>query len=283
MSSKARNSSPRKSAPELLQARSGAHKKLARAYDWLREHSPELLGGVAVVAGTASGWFGGGEALGWGLLGLTLVLTVASGVLTARRTQHIATLAHETEALERESAREKEALRTLLRHNAVRFLKDSGYWAHGTCRLSVYGHVDDRFFLICRVSNDPSKERPGRAWYPDNQGQIRVAWEKGVVDESGWQKDTARKKAIESGMPESVANQLTMFPRGMVGVRVDSGLGEKTGLILLESDKPHELDEALDRMASSPVFKMLLDAVAATEAVFEPLSQPAVRVGDPEG
>lgn len=272
MSNKERNSSRHETSEDIRGAQRRAHGKLIRCYNWLREYRAELVGALAVVCGTASGWFTWSEVLGRTLLVATAVLTLVAALLVTQRSRRVSVLIEQIDTLEHESFGEKEALRELLRRSARRFLEESDYWNAGTCRLSIYGHVDDRFFLICRVSNDPAKAKPGRAWYPDDQGQISVVWGKTAVDESGWQKGTALKKAIESGMAEDVAKNLTMYPRSMTGRRVDNLKGEGTGIVLLESTEPHELDEALDKMTASAVYATLADSVAASENVFEPLA-----------
>lgn len=273
MNSREPSSFRRKSAKEIRGGRKRAHDRLIRGYDWFSDYAAELVGAFAVAAGTTSGWVSWSHPLAKLLLVATFVLTLVAALLAVQRSHRISTLSDEVKNLEIESNREKEALRDLLERAARRFLEEAGYWDSGTCRLSIYGHVDDRFFLICRVSRNPALAKPGRAWYPDDQGQIQVIWEKTAVDESGWQRQTAQKKAIESGMPEDVAKNLTMHPRGMTGQRVDNHMGEETGIILLESREPHELDDAMDKMNESVVYQTLADSVAASENVFEPLSQ----------
>lgn len=258
---------------ELARSRERRHKSamvVTRVADFFRDHSPEVLAALALIAGTASGWHFSSMGSSFGLLLLAAALTLVAGVQAHRRAKKISQLEDFASSLQEEASKERETVRQVLEVVAIQFLKEQGYWEGSTARLSVYGHVEKRFFLICRVSNNPSLAQRHRPSYPDDQGHIGMVWRKQKVLELGLQKATAHKKALELGMPEQVLKGLSMIPRGMAGHRIDVG-DVPVGIVLIESELPHEIDDALDQMEASRVYKVLSRMVGSLENLFEPL------------
>lgn len=142
-------------------------------------------------------------------------------------------------------------------------------------RVSVYRHKDDHFILLSRQSLSPVLKSRGRGRYPDTEGLIGRAWEKGegvVVDlpenRDAWERMCVAEYDME---PKSVSG-IAMQSKSLVGKRFDSDVRPKSpvGLIVIESTKKRGVNgTTLDELRSSPVYplleQVLIEAVACLD------------------
>lgn len=244
---------------------------MTRGADWVRDHRAELASAVSIVTGAASGWAFGHAFWFWSVAPIFAGATVLWVVFSVNDRRALSSLTEQLEEADVEAGTSREAVRGLLAGLGRSFMEEAQIWDSSTCRLSIYGHVDNQFFLISRVSANPKLESKGRFTYPDDEGHISVIWEKGSLLEKGWRESTSRKRAIEQGIPETVVEKLTMLPRGLSGKRIEGHDGSPVGVVLLESTDPHALDDTLDYMDASRVFSALEETVVRLEDSFEPL------------
>ena len=233
MKSKEQNSFLLNAGRKYQHDRRRAHSALTRGADWLRDHRVELASATSVVTGAASGWTFRDSLWFWLFAPLFVITTILWVVFSVRDRRALSSLTEQLEEADAEARTNKEAVRVLLAGLGRSFMEEAGIWNSSTCRMSIYGHVDNQFFLISRVSANPTLESKGRYTYPDDQGHISVVWEKGSLLEKGWRDATSRKRAIERGMPENVVEKLTMLPRGLSGKRIEGHEGSPVGVVLL--------------------------------------------------
>lgn len=101
-----------------------------------------------------------------------------------------------------------------------------------------------------------------RTTYPDDEGLIAMAWEKGPAvvtdlpsDRSHWNSHNIDRY----GMSEASVTHLTMQSRSLVGLRLDApGPSRPVGLVVLESLTPRGAHGRIaDELASSDTYDLL--------------------------
>lgn len=264
---------------KILQNRQNRKEKAHKIAELWTAYSSEIFAGLSVLTGGLSGWFGHVLWAGIPLVIAALAFAISAGVLAHKRERTSEVLAAGIERYRSELEREKETLQKILRGVGRNLLDELGIWSDGTCRLSLYGHVGEVFYLILRISSNPELQKAGRPTYPDNQGSLALLWKKAQLDQSSQNKESAKKKAIKHGIPKEVVDNLTMYPRRMVGIRIENDSRESVGIALLESESPQELDNALDEMGSSTTFETVVAIVSAAEHIFEPMGMHVRKQG----
>lgn len=162
-----------------------------------------------------------------------------------------------TRALERSTS-----LNTIL-DSALRVLMSDLSVDFASARVSVYRHLDDSFILLARVSQSLGLEKVGRARYPDSQGVIGLAWDRGANSRtmlpegrSEWNDECVKSYEMDS----VTAAELTMHARSIVGRRVDTIAvhPRPIGLIIIESLRARGVEGAtLDELDRSPIYPLL--------------------------
>lgn len=115
-------------------------------------------------------------------------------------------------------------------------------------RISLYIEVDEYFQLVSRYSRDPELTKPGRAFYPKNQGFINVAWreQEFFIDDlpdpdEDWDgyKEAIPKKA---SVPEATLAQIRMKSQTYFACAVADAKEERhKGVLIIEANCPRAL------------------------------------------
>lgn len=224
-----------------------------------------IAGGLAISAKHAV-WM-------WLLIGVAVIITIASAVWAVKEEARISHLRNAIEKKDCLIASEREALRRSLESMSQRLLQELGLWTEH-CRLSIYGHEERHLFLLTRVSNNPTLKTQGRPKYPDTQGYIGLVWKRGKFLQRWRGRDSAFEFALKNGFTREEAEELSMIPLSVAGMRVN-GVRDHIGVVLLESERKADLgDEVYSQLLDSAVFWDIHDMVCAAEEIFEPISQP---------
>lgn len=109
-------------------------------------------------------------------------------------------------------------------------------------RISLYIHRGNSFFRLSRFSRNPNYNRTGRKLYPEDEGCLADAWERGasvvqLPDPKNWEE---YKKELEDkhNIDGDVADKLTMKSRSYVGIRLtDPRTNAHRGVVVFESTK----------------------------------------------
>lgn len=175
----------------------------------------------------------------------------------------------------RERARERAAtLRSILEAGVVALMNELKV-DFTDARVSVYRHKDDHFILLARHSESPILESKGRGRYPDTEGLIGVAWEKGeglVVDLPDDRGEWERACVQEYRVDASGIGGIAMQSKSLLGKRFDAAgpPRRRIGLIVIESIKKRGVNgSTLDELRSSPIYSLLeqvlIEAVACLD------------------
>jgi len=129
-------------------------------------------------------------------------------------------------------------------------------------RASVYRHGEGEFIMLARASTSQLLKRPGRGRYPDNEGIIGEAWDRGAAlafelpsTEARWRSKCTR----DWGMSEESVAGIKMMSRSLVGVRIDAdgSTRDPVGLIVVESLDPLGISgEQADAITTLPSWEL---------------------------
>lgn len=106
-------------------------------------------------------------------------------------------------------------------------------------RITLYCHdaKNCRFVPVARVAGDPTFEEMGRSSYPNDQGVISFAWQKGVAKFKSNSKNSDEwvdEMINFFGFDRKVAENLKMQSRSMLAIRLDHH-GKHVGVTVIES------------------------------------------------
>lgn len=116
-------------------------------------------------------------------------------------------------------------------------------------RVSVYRHTGSGFSLVSRCSIQPAYRRKGRTVYPDDQGVIGLAWERGDAELDGLPDCAADSHAYflalqQQGIERATAESMAMKSRHLIGIALlDSRKKARIGVLIAESTRPKDLDK----------------------------------------
>lgn len=248
------------------------HTRLVRFYNWLSDNSASITQGAAAVAGLVTGALGVvSTSWMWVALALTVVLGVVAFFLGRRDERRLSVLCDEIEKQSAILEGERSALRGGLQRMAERLLKSQDLWTRD-CRISIYGHQGEYFYLIARASSNPKFAKAHRQRYLDTTGYISKIWFDTEYFRCFKGRPSYEKFSMENGYtPESLAT-LSMDPLSVCGIRLDVSR-KKAGVLLIESEKKNGFDVGVnDRLRTSLSCLDIADTVEASEKVFEHLS-----------
>ncbi|PBI87610.1 hypothetical protein BKP42_61740 [Rhodococcus erythropolis] len=167
------------------------------------------------------------------------VCVVVGTLCASRQNPSYASLLRRHKELADESLQRADVVKDLLRLILADISRELDIGPDG--RSSVYVH-DARAFVMCaRHSADPTLERPGRGFYPEDQGVIGMAWQSGsrvvtLPDPSTpeYMSDLTGKYGFDT----EAAGKLTMTPRSILAIRypVEPTL-PPLGVLVIESSK----------------------------------------------
>lgn len=170
----------------------------------------------------------------------------------------------EREAQSRQRAADRSSSLLTILDTALRALMDELTDIDFTqARISIYRHRGDHFVPLARVSKSPRLQARGRSEYPENQGAIGRAWDKGAFKATNLpeKRDDWMQNCIdEFGMDESTAATLQMQSRSIVCHRLDTSTPPTSGIgvLVVESLKARGVDgKTLDTLLASPLFPLL--------------------------
>lgn len=212
-----------------------------------------------LLAGDLFGRADGSPSTGGAIVGVFLLLFAIAGVivltLTAeRRQQRITDLLEEN----RQLRSMVEGLGSGLFSIADMEIREAaGHLAFGDIesqaeRITIYAH-DPReqcFIEIARFSENPvyKKKSTNRVTYPDAQGCISLAWQRGIYfakdypdpvqDLEGWVGRCGR-----DGVPDELARRFNMKSRLYFGFRVNALDREPLAVVIVESTDPDRYTE----------------------------------------
>ncbi|MEJ5096028.1 MULTISPECIES: hypothetical protein [Sphingomonas] len=112
-------------------------------------------------------------------------------------------------------------------------------------RASLYVHDgNSHFVLIGRYSPNPVLRKPGRPFYPDDQGCIAKGWQQGWSFENtlGNGANYTRNTEARYGIPTADIVRFAMKSKLLGAHRVDSN-GEPIAVVLVESMRQDRFDE----------------------------------------
>lgn len=197
-------------------------------------------------------------ALFWSGVGTSLVGLVVQVV----RGPRYARLIRDERLAKARSAARSQSLVSILDAALRTFLEDLGVDTT-TTRASVYRHRDGSFFLLARVSSSQALERRGRERYPDDQGAIGKAWDKGVSIVIDLPEDRAqwnRANEQDYGMDPMQVASIAMQARSLLGFRLELPAvpPERVGVLVVESLRPRGVNGATaDAIAALPSYLLI--------------------------
>lgn len=126
-------------------------------------------------------------------------------------------------------------------------------------RVTLYRHDANQFIMFARYSPNPEYEKPGRGYYPDDQGCIASAWRHGRTEETIVADPTVDPEGYVSeqkdrfGIPKGVTRALNMKSRQFLGLRIVDLEGRSAGVLVFESTNEASLpvgviEQALDEI-----------------------------------
>lgn len=257
---------------------------MTRAGMFLDEWFPEIFLSVPAFAGIIASVFpettftvGNAEIrLGIACLAISIIFYVTGGYHSTKKHKRISALKASEAELRETTQKYRTDTQELLQDNLRDLARDCGlnsgdYACATTVRISVYCHDANnrRFIPIARISGDPEFEKPGRPYYPDDQGILREAWRReffkyvaSVDDDDHW----AREQAELFNIPTGVAQSISMKAKSVVAWRIEHH-ETKIGVVVIESTNKHTSDSALTNKVEA-------------SAHFPPLQRALYRVNE---
>lgn len=116
-------------------------------------------------------------------------------------------------------------------------------------RISIYIHDNEnQVFIPCgRYSQNAVLARPGRTYYPENEGCISKGWENGWHFDNSFPITNGKRRQYESanyGLDEWVVARMRMQSNLYAVLRLDNSMGEYLAVLVVESTSADRFDEA---------------------------------------
>jgi len=225
--------------------------------DHLRASFPDWNGAIDILA---SPW--------WvPVFFTTVAISLIGAIIAARQKKNSTRLRSELDAAENQLSEIANLIRPLFDGVLLNVSKRLGFEQDDQARLTVYLHrPDSTGFVPCgRYSPNPKARKPGRPWYPEDQGCIAAGWQNGWhFDNQIPQRLGPRKRYHQEtyGIPEGVYDQLKMKPRLFAVRRIDDHAGNGVGVLVLEATQVDRFKEASSRRILAEVsvhFAVLLN------------------------
>lgn len=159
------------------------------------------------------------------------------------------------------------ALQEVLRSNLEALMEDL-HVDMSKVRVSVYRHNDNCFILLARFSHSMTLNEPGRKSYPDSEGIIGLAWDKGKAvvvdlpeDRAEWEADCREKW----GMTQESLEKIKMRSRCLVGQRIERVQDRAPmGVLIIEGlDARGVRGATLDALPGASNYRVLQSALQA--------------------
>ncbi|MFJ4163963.1 hypothetical protein ACIPY5_00235 [Microbacterium sp. NPDC089698] len=143
-------------------------------------------------------------------------------------------------------------------------------------RISIYCHVDGKFVMLARFSENAHLQEPGRGIYPGRRGVIGEAWERGKSIRRDWPADRDEWNAFqvrEYGFRPEEAAALAMQACSMVALRLTHD-AVSVGVLVMESEQRRGVGDrhrkaAADSLLLASLCEIMLSAQPHFPAVSE--------------
>lgn len=170
-----------------------------------------------------------------------LILSTVGGLVSIISTPGNQKLQDETRRLKKELARREEGYSKIL-NDELKLLFQIINFGNNE-RISLYKHEEQEnsFIMIARYSSNPNLKKPGRVFYPDNQGCIGKAWEhKSSFVDNLPEPDTPKYYQIlnsDWNIDEQTAKRMTMKSRTISAFSISNADEERIAVLVFESTR----------------------------------------------
>jgi hypothetical protein len=171
---------------------------------------------------------------------LTSLVAFLSAATAPFREKRITPLRKELEDTTNRLSEVRNSIRPLFDGVLLTISKRIAFEQNDQTRISIYLHRAEanRFVLCGRYSPNPKFRKPGRPWYPDDQGCIAKGWEDGwhFDKEIPTRVDARRRYHRETyGIPDDVFDTLEMPSKLIAAIRLSDSSGNNWGVVVVEA------------------------------------------------
>lgn len=115
-------------------------------------------------------------------------------------------------------------------------------------RISIYIHdKENQVFIPCgRYSPNPFFARPGRTYYPEDEGCISKGWQNGWHFDNSFPTTNGKRRIYELtnySLSEYIAADIRMQSNLYAVLRLDNPMGEHLAVLVVESTSAGQFDE----------------------------------------